>query len=96
MDAQVPSLYYCTDLASWKNLTKIPLDGTNAKHLYLLARQGKSRHTGVWSFADLRESNSNLCELDPQKQLCIEEFIVPAGGIKEGLSGKIVLISGKT
>ena len=60
-------------------------------HIYFLAKQGKSRHCGVWPSAALHESNFNLVEFDPSKK--IEDVTLPVGGIREGLCGKIILIT---
>lgn len=61
-------------------------------HYYVFARHGKSSHLGLWKFSDLLESNKNLVEIDP-KRTRPGEYIIPEGGIKEGLCGKALLIS---
>ena len=52
--------------------------------------QGKSKHTGVWTIPELLASNSQLRELDPNKST--EEFVVPEGGVEQGLCGQMVRI----
>ena len=60
--------------------------------VYVFARHGKSSHLGLWKFGDLLESNGNLLEVDP-KRTRPGEYIIPEGGIKEGLCGKALIIS---
>lgn len=63
-----------------------------AEHIYLCAKHGKSRHTAVWSLASVKNSNANLFELDPSKEMKAGNYIVPEEGIHVGLCGKIVVI----
>lgn len=83
-DLKQPLLYrsYCC-VTIPKNLDR--------DHIYFLAKQGKSRHCGVWPSGALCKSNLNLVEFYPLKKT--EDFILPVGGIKEGLCGKIILIT---
>ena len=60
--------------------------------LYVFARHGKSSHLGLWKYSDLLESNGNLVEVDP-KRTRPGEYVIPEGGIKEGLCGKAILLS---
>lgn len=62
--------------------------------VYVFARHGKSSHLGLWKFSDLLESNKNLLEVD-RKRTRPGEYIIPCGGIKEGLCGKALVISKK-
>ena len=59
--------------------------------IYVFARQGKSTHLGLWSFKDLLESNRNLLEVDPKRSDCAN-YVVPVGGLQEGLQNKILII----
>jgi len=63
------------------------------RHIYLCAKHGKSRHTAVWTQESVRNSNANLFELNPSKQIQAENYIIPEEGISAGLCGKIVVIS---
>ena len=60
--------------------------------LYVFARHGKSRHIGLWSHRDLQQSNGNLVEVGPRISYS-EEYIVPHGGINEGLCSKVLVLS---
>jgi hypothetical protein len=64
----------------------------NTVHMHVLALQGKSRHLSAWPLSDLVESNENLRQLDPERQASELEYIVPEGGLQEGLCGKAILI----
>lgn len=58
--------------------------------IYLIGRQGKSKHLGLWSFEDMSKSNDNLIHFRKNKNP--EDFILPEGGPKEGLKGKGILL----
>lgn len=58
--------------------------------VFVCGHQGKSKYAGTWPLKDLLESNNNLVEIGPERSG--DEYIVPEGGIKEGLCGKIVRI----
>ena len=60
--------------------------------LYVFARHGKSRHIGLWSYRDLQQSNGNLMEVGPRISYP-GEYIVPHGGINEGLCSKVLILS---
>ena len=59
--------------------------------IYIFARHGKSVHLGLWSLRDLIASNGNLDEVDPKRSNPLE-YVVPDGGLKEGLKNKILLM----
>ena len=65
---------------------------TDAAELYVFARHGKSRHIGLWSYRELKQSNGNLVEVGPQISYP-GEYIVPHGGINEGLCSKVLILS---
>lgn len=58
--------------------------------LFVFARQGKSRHLGLWCFSSLSESNDNLVEFSPSRD--DNDYVLPPGGVKEGLCGKAVIL----
>ena len=60
---------------------------------WLLCRHGKSRHLGMWSLSNIRQSNANLKEPGPSR--IVDDCIIPAGGLVEGLCGKAVLLQKK-
>ena len=59
---------------------------------YLLARQPKSRHVAIWPLNSLRESNSNLFELNKNKENA-SKFVLPDGGVYEGLCKKLIYLN---
>ena len=44
---------------------------------------------GIWDIIDLIESNANLVDIETGKQ---EEYVLPVGGVKAGLSNKFVVL----
>lgn len=58
--------------------------------VYLAGRQGKSRHLMLWSLEKLSQSNLNLISLSPDRSR--DSFILPEGGIEQGLKGKAILL----
>ena len=62
------------------------------KTMRVFTRHGKSRHMGLWSLKELVESNQNLVEVSPQRDGC-EEYVIPMGGIVEGLCSKTLVLS---
>ncbi|KAI5707288.1 hypothetical protein M8J75_016406 [Diaphorina citri] len=66
------------------------LEPEDEDEVYLLARQGKSNHIGVWRYSDLSASNANLREIDPKRN--IEDYLLPPGGIQEGLCNQYLLL----
>eukprot|EP00117_Sycon_ciliatum_P008127 scpid88373/ scgid2136/ UPF0692 protein C19orf54 len=63
---------------------------------YVLARQGKSRHVGIWNLMELSASNAQLTDFGshPSKAgLNGTPFIEPEGSIRAGLCNKVVWLS---
>ena len=65
---------------------------------FVYAVHGRSTRTCVWSLDELLNSNDQLVDLDPRKQdiadgerLC--DLLIPLGGVREGLCGKVILLS---
>ena len=44
---------------------------------------------GIWDIMDLIDSNSNLVDIEGAKE---EEYVIPVGGVKEGLGDKFVVL----
>lgn len=63
------------------------------QHIYFCAKHGKSHHTAVWSLDSVKNSNENLFELNPSKEKEVGNYVLPEEGLREGLCGKIVVIS---
>ena len=60
--------------------------------LYLFARQGKSKHIGLWSYKELLQSNRNLVEVGPW-MTCSKDYVIPDGGINKGLCSNVLVLS---
>ena len=65
----------------------------NDDDVYVFAKQGKSRHTGLWNLDSLIRSCENLEELDPKIQGDRDNYIIPSG-VKDGLAGQVVVLHG--
>lgn len=61
------------------------------ENLYLIACHAKSQHAGVWKYSDLQASNDNLRELGSKRKSDGREYIVPAGGLQEGIASSWIL-----
>ena len=77
-------------LRSQENDTVELLERLSIENVYVIARQGKSRHLGFWRLEELRESNENLKELGPRRDPA--DFVIPKGGLAECLKSKIVIL----
>ncbi|KAL8619663.1 hypothetical protein ACOMHN_019718 [Nucella lapillus] len=58
--------------------------------VYMYGQQGKSKHTGVWTVLELLASNGQLLKLGPERDTV--SYVVPKGGVEEGLCRQIVRI----
>ena len=60
--------------------------------IYVYAKQGKSRHTALWSLDSLLSSNANLKEPDPKIAGDPDNWILPSAGITAGLCNQMIFI----
>lgn len=67
---------------------------TKEEQFYVLARHGKSKYFALWSLKALSESNSGLLEFAKPKKYESQEFLLPKGGIADGLREKCIVIRG--
>ncbi len=67
------------------------LDRIDFEKFHVFAKQGKSKHSAIWSLKQLLLSNAQLNEVD-DKCLNPDEFILPTSGISETLASKYLLI----
>ncbi|XP_062860957.1 actin maturation protease [Trichomycterus rosablanca] len=63
-----------------------------AVEVYILAKQGKSLRYQLWKLETVAQSNGQLRELDPQRAADGSYYVLPPGGVEEGLSGQVVLL----
>ncbi|XP_048836437.1 UPF0692 protein C19orf54 homolog isoform X1 [Brienomyrus brachyistius] len=61
----------------------------------VFAKQGKSLRYQLWSLELLTQSNAQLKEMGPQRVADGSVYIVPQGGVGEGLAGQVVLLHAK-
>lgn len=62
------------------------------EEVFLLAKQGKSQRSQLWSYKQVCESNLQLLDLDPKRANDGKTYLLPEGGVKAGLCGKTVLL----
>lgn len=67
-----------------------------ASYILVYAKQGKSKHTGIWNAKTLVESCCNLLEIDPERLENSEDYTFPEKGIEEELCGKVVVLHTRT
>lgn len=72
------------------NVGRNPLE--NASYILVYAKQGKSKHTGIWNAKTLVESCCNLIEIDPSRREDGDNYTFPDEGIAEELCGKVVVL----
>ena len=61
--------------------------------VYVFAKQGKSRHTGLWNLDSLIRSCENLEELDPKIQSDRDNYVIPCR-LQDGLAGQVLVLHG--
>lgn len=67
----------------------------DVQDLYVLAKQGKSLRYQLWKFGTVTESNQQLKEMDPQRASDGTCYVLPPGGVAEGLASQVVLLHTK-
>jgi len=60
------------------------------ERICLIAKQGKSRRVGIWSFNELAASNANLSEVDPKRNSPLD-YILPLDNKLTDLQGKVII-----
>ncbi|XP_069116623.1 uncharacterized protein [Argopecten irradians] len=92
IDDSIPQLFHVHSRTSSETLQHI-LRMADRDNILVYGRQGKSRHTGLWSIGKLLSSNANLLEVSSQKVgENVEDFVLPENGIVETLCNKIVIL----
>uniref|UniRef100_A0A672S2J3 Actin maturation protease n=1 Tax=Sinocyclocheilus grahami TaxID=75366 RepID=A0A672S2J3_SINGR len=71
-----------------------PTDGV--KEVFVLAKQGKSLCYQLWKFELVTQSNSQLKEMDPQRASDGMRYVLPPGGVQDGLAGQLLLLHTNT
>jgi len=64
------------------------------KQCLVFARQGKSRYVSLWDYTLLARSNENLVELDSSRREDGNDYLLPPGGVEQGLCDRFILIKG--
>ncbi|XP_070620053.1 actin maturation protease isoform X2 [Erythrolamprus reginae] len=87
-DEDIPGLFHAIHTAS-----AVPMEAI--AETYLLSKHGKSCRYQLWSYAQIQESNAQLTDFSPRRAADGKVYIVPAGGVQEGLCGQAVLLRPK-
>lgn len=89
-DATLPWLFLSTDSCP------CPVSSAALKHIYVLAKQGKSLHYQLWSLDCVSRSNRQLKTMDPKRANDGTRYVLPPGGVEAGLAGQAVLLHTRT
>ena len=101
VDTEIPTLYYwpespplnlCEDLATTASALAFQREGSSpfsCIRFYVYGHQGKSKHAGIWSLSDLLQSNAQLEEAGPERN--IEDYIIPPEGVSVGLKAQMLI-----
>uniref|UniRef100_A0A8D0BA34 Actin maturation protease n=1 Tax=Salvator merianae TaxID=96440 RepID=A0A8D0BA34_SALMN len=84
-DEEIPGLFHARP-----TLFALPPDAV--AETFLISKQGKSGRYQLWNYTQLQESNAQLTDFSPKRAADGKVYIVPAGGVREGLCGKAVLL----
>ncbi|XP_042296677.1 UPF0692 protein C19orf54 homolog isoform X2 [Sceloporus undulatus] len=87
-DTEISGLFHASPCVSI-----FPLDAV--AETYLLSKQGKSCRYQLWNYIRVQESNAQLTDFSPKRAADGKVYIMPAGGVREGLCGKAVLLQPK-
>lgn len=92
----VPNEQLPTDTTlPWLHLSQVSAPANwlmNPVEVYILAKQGKSLRYQLWKLETVAQSNAQLREMDPQRAGDGSYYVLPPGGVEEGLAGQVVLL----
>nr|XP_028597806.1 UPF0692 protein C19orf54 homolog isoform X2 [Podarcis muralis] len=86
-DEEIRGLFHASPAVA----STLSLDSPAAE-TYLLSKQGKSGRYQLWHYSQVEASNGQLTDFSPKRAADGKVYIVPAGGVREGLCGKAVLL----
>ncbi|CAI9575391.1 unnamed protein product [Staurois parvus] len=84
-DMDIPGLYHSPP-------NSLPPSIGDTGEIYLIAKQGKSLRYQLWEYSSISRSNGQLLQLDPKRASDGNAYVLPEGGVRAGLCGKIVLL----
>lgn len=79
----------------WLHLSRVSAPSNwlrNPVEVYVLAKQGKSLRYQLWKLETVAQSNAQLREMDPKRAGDGSYYVLPPGGVEEGLAGQVVLL----
>ncbi|TRY88459.1 hypothetical protein DNTS_018884 [Danionella cerebrum] len=97
----VDSLRFSPDISLpwlqiWECKTPISFLPDGLEEVFVLAKQGKSLRYQLWNLESLAQSNNQLKEIDPQRAGDGTSYVLPSGGVQEGLAGQVLLLNTET
>lgn len=90
-DLECTRMYHVRDDLPEVGLSEAVPWALGAEAVFVCGSQGKSRHVGLWDLELLLDSNRNLASIGPRHDA--SKFVVPDGGVAEGLSGQVLLLA---
>ncbi|XP_012589236.1 PREDICTED: UPF0692 protein C19orf54 homolog isoform X2 [Condylura cristata] len=90
-DHELPGLFHPVPSTACQP-PSLPEEGSPGA-VYLLSKQGKSWHYQLWDYDQVRDSNLQLTDLSPSRAADGREYVVPAGGVRAGLCGQVLLLT---
>lgn len=92
VDSKCPSVFHISKDIPEEVLLKFTLLAESPETgVFVYGTQGKSRNVGLWDLQMLLKSNENLAHFTPKRD--ISKFVMPEGGVFEGLSGQVLLFA---
>ncbi|KAG8511377.1 UPF0692 protein C19orf54 [Galemys pyrenaicus] len=93
-DPELPGLFHPVPSTA-RRPPLLPEEGSPGA-AYLLSKQGKSWHYQLWDYDQVRDSNLQLTDFSPARAADGREYVVPAGGVRAGLCGQVLLLTPPT
>ncbi|RUS87668.1 hypothetical protein EGW08_004591 [Elysia chlorotica] len=100
VDTEIPYLYHWPEnpsMSLWEDLMSSAIASLSGKsgplpciRFYVYGHQGKSKHAGLWSLDDLLQSNAQLEEAGPERN--IEDYVIPPEGVSVELKSQLLIV----
>ncbi|XP_054553161.1 actin maturation protease isoform X2 [Talpa occidentalis] len=90
-DPELPGLFHPVPSTA-RQPPLLPEEGSLGA-TYLLSKQGMSWHYQLWDYDQVRDSNLQLTDFSPSRAADGREYVVPAGGVRAGLCGQVLLLT---
>lgn len=91
VEPSLPWLHLLTDAG-----LPCAVSSSGLREVHVLAKQGLSLRYQLWSMDSVAKSNEQLRTMDPERADDGTQYVVPEGGLEEGLAGRVVLLHTRT